>query len=172
MNRLKRMFGYGEEDLADFVGIESKMVTVVEVKIQFSLNVTISRVGKSALSREIILKELLSNYRGPSEKEALFVIGSLLSVPSWIRKKDGSGYGFRGEFGIKFETDNLSLSNNFEHESISTYVKDNWIVIINSSVKTKRGKGGFNPATKLQEILSKFEIRTNLFDFSPIFIVH
>ncbi|UAU42906.1 matrix [Matariya virus] len=172
MNRIRKFLGYGDENFDFFVGTESKMITSVETKVYFTLNVTITRVGTSALSKEIILKEILQSYRGPSEKESLFIIGALLSVPSWIRKKDGTGYGFRGEYGVKFDTDNLSLMSDFEHESVSTYVKDNWIVLINSSVKTKKSKGGFNPSSKVQEVITKFEIKTNLFEFSPLFIVH
>ncbi|UAU42898.1 matrix [Burg el Arab virus] len=172
MSYLRRLMGFSSNDQDKFLGEETMMIYNVETKITFKLNVNIRRVGTTVLTKELLLKEILDNYRGSSEKEAFFWLGSLLSYEHWIKKKDSTGYGFIGDFNVKFETDNRSLLNDFDYESVSTYVKNNWIILITANVKTRCSKGGFNPSSKLYNVIRKVDIKTALIDFQPTFLIH
>ncbi|UAU42854.1 matrix [Sandjimba virus] len=170
MNFLKRFGGSSDEDfIYNSVAIKSIIEKSVDLFIRFSIDIKDHGVGP--LHRELILNELLKEYRGSSELEPLYWIALILTNGSWIKKKNETGYGFRGSFKVKVTTENFSIDRSYNYDRTFFMSVKSWTLMVNLEFTSRPTQGGFDPGNRIKKFMDEHNIQHPGINFSDKMIL-
>ncbi|UAU42882.1 matrix [Kolongo virus] len=158
MNLIRAFTGYGHSKQNDTLALEP-VTLVKEIKIQISYEIHLKTITKG--DREItkldIIRQLLLEYRGPSEKRALFELGTVLSHPSWVKNKMNNGFGFRGLFNVISTTENMKLDDMFSYERFFIMDIKGWTFTCDYKIETCKTNKGSNFYRVINEFNQKIQ---------------
>ncbi|UAU42890.1 matrix [Ouango virus] len=142
----------------------STSISETKIQLLIYLDIKIIRRGGSDLDKDKLVRHVIDGYRGPGEMEALYIIGVILSERAWVKKKNGEGFAFRGEFNVKFVTENKKLKSRFEHEQcLTVYIKD-WTILTTLTIKSAEANRGYDIEKDIRRFFEKYDYKHHNFD--------
>ncbi|UAU42862.1 matrix [Nasoule virus] len=170
MNFLRRLGGSSEEEYFDG-NITARAVIEKSVELFARFSIEIRDHGVGPLHRDLVLVELLREYRGSSELSPLYWICLILTNGLWVKKKDGSGYGFRGAYKVKINSENLSVDRHYTYDRTFFMTVKSWTLSVTMEFSTKPAPTGFDPTNRIRKFMEEHNLHHSGINFREKIVI-
>ncbi|UAU42870.1 matrix [Bimbo virus] len=159
MNFVRKITGIGASNDGSVLLLEPvSPVKPVNVQITYEIHIKTITKGDREITKGDLIKQLLLEYRGPSEKKALYELGTVLSYSAWIKNKTNSGFGFRGLFNVNAITENLRIDDQFSYERFFLMEIKGWSFTCEVKIESLRTSKGSNFSKMINDFFDKIQL--------------